>query len=153
VRVYLAGPLFTPAERRYVDELAQLLRADGIDVFVPHEQEYLVPADEVTAQAIFDTDDAGIGAADALVAVLDGPMVDDGTACEIGLFTGLMRSDPQRLGIVGVLTDSRSVSRDGRPQEGSGLNLFVQGCVESVGRIVTDPADVLPVLRGWAAAD
>jgi nucleoside 2-deoxyribosyltransferase len=152
VRVYLAGPLFTPAERRYIDELAQLMRADGIDVFVPHEQEFQLAADELTAAAVFSTDDAGVSAADVLVAVLDGPVVDDGTACEIGLFTGLMRSDPRRKGIVGVLTDSRSVARDGRPQEGRGLNLFVQGCLESVGCIVTDPADVLPVLRGWRSA-
>ena len=151
MRAYLAGPLFTPAERRYIAELAELLRADGLDVFVPQEQEYLVPPDEVGAGTIFGTDDRGIDAADVLVAVLDGPVVDDGTACEIGLFTGLMRSDPRRLGIVGVLTDSRSVARDGRPQEGRGLNLFVQGCVESVGCIVTDPADVLPVLRRWRA--
>lgn len=151
MRVYLAGPLFTPTERRYLDELAQLLRAAGIEVFVPHEQEHLVPAAEMTAARVFATDDEGIAAADVLVAVLDGPVVDDGTACEIGLFTGLMRSDPRRLGIVGVLTDSRAVARDGRPQEGSGVNLFVRGCVESVGRVVHDPSDVVPLLRGWAA--
>src|SRR4051812_16221712 len=123
------------------------MRADGIDVFVPHEQEFQLSAGEMTAATVFGTDDAGIAAADVLVAVLDGPVVDDGTACEIGLFTGLIRSDPRRLGIVGVLTDSRSVARDGRPQEGRGLNLFVQGCLESVGRIVTDPADVVPAVR------
>ena len=149
MRVYLAGPLITPTERRYVDEVAALLRADGFDVFVPHEQEFALAAGEVTPASVFATDDRGIDAADAMVAILDGPMVDDGTACEIGLFAGLLRADPRRRGIVGLLTDSRAVARDGRPQEGRGLNLFVLGCLQSVGRVVTDPADVLPVLREW----
>jgi nucleoside 2-deoxyribosyltransferase len=152
VRVYLAGPLFTPYERRFLDELTRLLRDDGFEVFVPHEQEYLLPAHEVSARAVFDTDTRGIDDADAMVAVLDGPAVDDGTACEIGLFTGLARTDPNRKGIVGLLTDSRSAARGGRPQEGRGLNLYVQGCIESVGRVVTEPADVLAVLRAWRAA-
>jgi nucleoside 2-deoxyribosyltransferase len=149
VHVYLAGPLFTPYERRFVDELAGLLREDGFEVFVPHEQEYLVPAHDVGPGAVFETDGRGIDAADALVAILDGPVVDDGTACEIGLFTGLARTDPAKKGIVGLLTDSRSAPREGRPQEGRGLNLYVQGCVESIGCIVAAPADVLDVLRAW----
>jgi hypothetical protein len=103
VHVYLAGPLFTPYERRFVDELAGLLREDGFEVFVPHEQEYLVPAHDVGPGAVFETDGRGIDAADALVAILDGPVVDDGTACEIGLFTGLARTDPAKKGIVGLL--------------------------------------------------
>ena len=40
MRIYLAGPLFTPYERRYIDECASILRADGFDVFVPHEHEH-----------------------------------------------------------------------------------------------------------------
>jgi hypothetical protein len=150
--VYLAGPLFTPYERRFLDELAHLLRGDGFDVFVPHEQEYLLPAHALTPRAVFETDGRGIDPADAMVAVLDGPAVDDGTACEIGLFAGLARADQGRKGIVGLLTDSRSVPREGRPQEGRGLNLYLQGCIESVGSIVTDPADVLEVLRAWRTA-
>ncbi|MGY1601717.1 nucleoside 2-deoxyribosyltransferase [Geodermatophilus sp. SYSU D00815] len=149
MRVYLAGPLFTPVERRYLDELAAVLRADGFDVFVPHEQEFLVPAEEMAAAVVHETDRRGIDAADAVVAVLDGPMVDDGTAAEVGLFAGLTAGDPRRRGIVGVLTDSRAVARDGRPMEGRGLNLFLRGLVESVGCVVTSADDVLPVLRRW----
>ena len=37
MRVYFAGPLFTPYERSFIDECAARLRADGIEVFVPHE--------------------------------------------------------------------------------------------------------------------
>ena len=50
-------------------------------------------------------------------------MVDDGTACEIGIFYALMQSDPTKKGIVGLLTDLRSTLG----HEGHGLNLFVAG--------------------------
>ena len=37
MRVYFAGPLFTPYERSFIDECVARLRAEGFDVFVPHE--------------------------------------------------------------------------------------------------------------------
>ena len=42
MRVYLAGSIFTPYERAFLDDCAARLRADGFDVFVPHEQKDLV---------------------------------------------------------------------------------------------------------------
>jgi len=87
VRVYLAGPLFTPYERSFIDECATRLRADGIEVFVPHEN--ALAAGDTSATTIFAKDWKGLSDADAVVAVLDGSMVDDGTACEIGIFYAL----------------------------------------------------------------
>ena len=63
-----------------------------------------------------------------MLALLDGPMVDDGTACEIGIFYALMQSDATKKGVVGLLTDLR-----GLRGESSGLNLFVEGCIEATG--------------------
>ena len=37
MKVYFAGPLFTPYERAYIDDCAAQIRAAGIKVFVPHE--------------------------------------------------------------------------------------------------------------------
>ena len=39
MRVYFSGPLFTPYERSFIEDCAARLRADGIEVFVPHENE------------------------------------------------------------------------------------------------------------------
>jgi nucleoside 2-deoxyribosyltransferase len=39
MRIYFAGPLFTPYERNYIDQCAAKLRAEGFEVFVPHEIE------------------------------------------------------------------------------------------------------------------
>ena len=86
----------------------------------------------------------GIERAHAMVAILDGPAVDDGTACEIGMFHALMQADPSKKGIVGLLTDIR-----GARGESSGVNLFVQGAIEDVGRIVTSIEEACEVLRAW----
>ena len=64
-----------------------------------------------TAEAVFAVDAGGVESADAVLAVLDGPSVDDGTACEIGLFHGLKQRDPERKGVVGLLTDLRGERR------------------------------------------
>jgi Nucleoside 2-deoxyribosyltransferase len=110
---------------------------------VPHEHE-LATGVGVTAATIFATDRAGIAGADAMLAILDGSSVDDGTACEIGMFHALMQSDSSKKGIVGLLTDLR-----GMRGESPGLNLFVQGAIEDAGRIVTSIEEACDVLRTW----
>jgi hypothetical protein len=146
MRVYFAGPLFTPYERGFIDECAARLRAAGIEVFVPHEHELAGP--DTTPGAIFAKDLEGLAAAEAVVALLDGPLIDDGTACEIGLFHGLMQGDPARKGIVGLLTDMRAGPLRGR-DERRGLNLFVHGCIEASGEICGTIDEVLAVLERW----
>jgi nucleoside 2-deoxyribosyltransferase-like protein len=143
VRVYFAGPLFTPYERSFIDECATRLRADGIDVFVPHEN--ALAAGDTSPATIFRKDWDGLALADAVVALLDGPMVDDGTACEIGIFYALMQQDPAKKGIVGLLTDLRGTLG----HEGHGLNLFVEGCIEAGGKICGSLDEVVEVLAGW----
>jgi hypothetical protein len=143
MRIYFAGPLFTPYERGFIDDCAARLRDEGFDVFVPHEHE-LAELD-TTAAEIFAKDWAGLEPADAVLALLDGPMVDDGTACEIGIFYALMQSDPSKHGIVGLLTDLR-----GTRGESNGLNLFVEGCIEASGGSIVDDLDAaVALLRTW----
>ena len=143
MRVYLAGPLFTPYERAFIDDCAARLRKEGIEVFVPHEN--ALAAGDTTPATIFKKDWDGVAGANAVVAILDGPMVDDGTACEVGIFYALMQSDPTKKGLVGLLTDLRSTLR----HEGHGLNLFVEGCVEAGGSICASMDEVVEVLSGW----
>ncbi len=143
MRVYLAGSIFTPYERGFLDDCATRLRAEGFDVFVPHEQG-LVGLD-ATAEAVFAVDAGGVETADAMLALLDGPSVDDGTACEIGLFHGLKQRDPERKGVVGLLTDLRAERRGE-----FATNLFVRGCIEAGGGAVVDSLeDALAILRRW----
>lgn len=143
MRVYLAGSIFTPYERAFLSECAERLRAEGFAVFVPHEQGLM--GVDVTAEAVFAVDAAGVESADAVLAVLDGPSVDDGTACEIGLFHGLKQRDPGRKGVVGLLTDLRAERRGD-----FAINLFVRGCIEASGGAVVDSLDeAVAILRRW----
>jgi nucleoside 2-deoxyribosyltransferase len=145
MKIYFAGPLFTPYERSYIDQCAARMRDAGMDVFVPHE----IPLpDPVTPQFIFETDAEQVLAADAVLALLDGPMVDDGTASEIGIFWSAMRSDPRKKGIVGLVTDTR-VIRDRNMIDGKGINLFVRGCVEDVGEVVDTFDKAFDILLKW----
>lgn len=141
--IYFAGPLFTPYERGYIDECAAKLRAEGFEVFVPHEHE--LAQSDTTPAWIFGKDMDGLGSANAVLALLDGPMIDDGTACEIGIFYGQMQSDPAKKGVVGLLTDLR-----GTRGESNGVNLFVEGCIEAAGGSIVHTFDeALVVLQGW----
>jgi hypothetical protein len=142
--IYLAGSIFTPYERSFLDDCAARMRAEGFEVFVPHEQTHLIGVD-VTAEAVFAADAGGVDAADAVLAVLDGPSVDDGTACEIGLFYGLKQRDPGRKGMVGLLTDLR-----GERRGDFATNLFVRGCIEASGGAVVGSLDAaLAILESW----
>ena len=130
--VYLAGPLFTPYERDFIDMLAARLRERGISVFVPHEE---VTDFEPTSAAVFAIDAGGLLGARAVLAILDGTGVDDGTACEIGMFQQAAEVDATKVGVVGLVTDfrlRRGMAGDVR------LNLFLRGCIEQRGSVHTD---------------
>jgi len=146
MRVYLAASMFTPYERSFLDDCADRLRAEGFEVFVPHEHG-LVGRD-ATPEAVFAVDAGGVESADAVLAVLDGSSVDDGTACEIGLFYGLKQRDPERKGVVGLLTDLR-----GERRGDFAINLFVRGCIDaSGGAVVNSLDDALAILQRWHSA-
>ena len=80
MRIYLAGPLFTTAEREFNLRLTQRLRQAGHEVFLPQESEQRT----MTAREIFAGDVAGIDWAEVVVANMDGPDPDSGTCWECG---------------------------------------------------------------------
>lgn len=146
MRLYVAGPLFSEAERTWLDTLAVRMRAEGFECFVPHE--HFADLADVTVENVYAVDTEGLRSANALVAWLDGPMVDDGTACEIGMFAELVRSGgDQYRGIVGIVTDLRLERRRDQDVVGGGMNLFVAGAVESCGRMVHTIDDAVSALR------
>jgi hypothetical protein len=146
MRIYLAGPLFTEAERAWLDRCADALDAAGIDCFVPHRQHFA----SLDPDTVYAADAAGVRGADAMVAWLDGPMTDDGTACEIGIFAELCRQDPTRYrGIVGIVTDWRVQRRGGAGSPDGGLNFFVNGAIRSCGTIVGSVDEAIDQLQAW----
>jgi nucleoside 2-deoxyribosyltransferase len=146
VRVYVAGPLFSEAERAWLDALAARLRSEGFDCFVPHEN--FPELADVTLEAVYRIDSEGLRSSNALVAWLDGPIVDDGTACEIGMFAELVRSGAHYRGIVAITTDIRLQRRRAGNVVGGGMNLFVAGAIESCGRTCHTVDEVVAALEG-----
>jgi nucleoside 2-deoxyribosyltransferase len=80
MKIYLAGPLFSAAERDFNATLAKLLRGKGHDVYLPQEAEQ----ETMSPQEIFLEDVRGIDGADAVVANMDGADPDSGTCWECG---------------------------------------------------------------------
>ncbi len=147
MQVYVAGPLFSEADRAFLEVLGDAIAAAGFHPFVPHRQE-LASLDPATVYA---SDGVGLRGAAAVVAWLDGPSIDDGTACEIGIFAELCRSDPAaHAGIIGLATDWRTWRRRDAGTVGHGLNLFVAGAIEAHGRLVWSVDEALDQLRTWS---
>jgi nucleoside 2-deoxyribosyltransferase len=84
MRIYLAGPLFTAAERAFNTRLRDLLIAGGHEVWLPQDHE---PRDN-SARSIFRKDVEGLEWADTVVANMDGPDPDSGTCWECGYAYG-----------------------------------------------------------------
>jgi nucleoside 2-deoxyribosyltransferase len=80
MKIYLAGPLFSTAERSFNSGLARLLRGKGHEVWLPQEFEQLT----MTSRQIFAKDVEGIDWAEVLVANMDGADPDSGTCWECG---------------------------------------------------------------------
>jgi nucleoside 2-deoxyribosyltransferase len=104
MRLYLAAPLFTEAERAFNLVLARALEAEDHQVYLPQQDRPETQvADRTTS--IFYANLAALRKADAVVAVCDGSQVDDGTAWEIGYAYG------KNIQIFGLRTDVRIVQR------------------------------------------
>jgi nucleoside 2-deoxyribosyltransferase len=95
MRIYLAGPVFTTAERSFNQELARRLRASGHEVWLPQEH------DSDDKEVLFQICVEGILWSEVVVACLDGPDPDSGTCAECG-FAFLKRP------IVAYRTDFRA---------------------------------------------
>jgi len=80
MKIYLAGPLFTVAERDFNARLAALLRKAGHEVWLPQESEQRL----MSAKEIFAKDVEGVDSAEVVVANMDGPDPDSGTCWECG---------------------------------------------------------------------
>jgi nucleoside 2-deoxyribosyltransferase len=124
MRLYLAGPLFTQAERSWNASLASLLTSAGHQVFLP--QEAIADLDHLEAGAIFRLDVGGVRAADALVAILDGADPDSGTCFECGLAFGL------GIPVVAIRTDFRAGGDDLPGQKLPAINLMLSESASSV---------------------
>jgi len=142
--VYVAGPLFSQAEREFlekmVDSLARVAHLDPVrHFFLPHRDGGELGKGP-TRTDIFKLDMSKLRQADIVVALLDGQDVDSGTCIELGYAHALGKK------IFGIITDFRAYcTNDHEPQR---PNLMVWGVCEQGDTLF----HALPELRASFAA-
>lgn len=131
--VYLAGPVFTLAERRFNEELAVELErlSPSLQVFLPqrYDKEFHDAAD--FSQRMFMALMGALDRCDVVLAVLDGPDADSGTSFEMGFARGRGKK------VVGVRTDFRG-------GEDQGLNLMLSNACSE---LVAEPSTTTSLTR------
>ena len=146
MRIYYARPIFTPGERDYNSIIEKMI--DELEI---ERQKWGAKEEDdprSRAKRVFDSCLGGIAPANAIVAILSGTEVDDGTAAEIGLFYAMMERDPTKKGIIGLLDDWRT-DTDSDHLQGKGLNDFLLGCIRRGGVIVHTPEEAAEQLKAW----
>jgi len=132
VSVYLAGPLFSRAEIEWAGSLKKEIEAalgDRIEVLWPFE------IASGTKEEIFAANLAALRQSPLMAAILDGPMVDDGTAWEVGCHYALF--GPMA---VGIRTDARKAGE----VPDSKVNLMIE---QSCRAVVSDVAGLIQELE------
>lgn len=124
--VYMAGPLFSQAERLFLEQMViELARASGLDAnsdfFLPHRDGGELGKGPKRLD-IFNLDISELSQASIVVALLDGQDVDSGTCIELGYAFSSEKK------IFGIITDFRSYCTD--EKEPHRPNLMVWGVCE-----------------------
>lgn len=153
LKLYIAGPLFTPYHRAFHARNAARLRSEGFVCLVPHERGLIQAFNwdtgikPKTAEGIFDMDYEMVAECDAVVALLDDPDISSGLACELGIFWAMMQSDASKKGALGLLTDERAYRRAaaGSPA----VNAFTLGCILDMGCVYRTLDEIITHLHGW----
>ncbi|SDF66798.1 Nucleoside 2-deoxyribosyltransferase [Methanolobus vulcani] len=136
-QIYLAGPLFSQAERDFNVLLRDKLIEMGFSVFLPQEDGNDTESSrmEDRQKTIFDNDVRGIDNSDIVLAVLDGGSdVDSGTAWEMGY------AYAKGIPVLGLKTDFRTFGDEGI------VNLMMEMAVEALER---DVDSILKVLENY----
>ncbi|ODV49272.1 nucleoside 2-deoxyribosyltransferase-like protein [Methanohalophilus euhalobius] len=108
--IYLAGPLFSEAEKNFNEQLTEKIESAGYDVFLPQRDSTDTKSmrKEQDAAELFRRNSEAIDRADLVIAILDGGSdVDSGTAWEIGY------AYAKNIPVMGMRTDFRTLGIEG----------------------------------------
>lgn len=142
MKVYIAGPLFSAAERLFNLDLDEKLRSVGVDTYLPQRDSAAGVAPRGTAEEvelhdrIFELATQAVRGCDLLVFVLDGRVPDEGACVELGM------AYAWRKPCLGLQTDVR------RFAGGSGNNIMIDYALEN--RIAHAASDLVEAIRSYA---
>ena len=113
LKIYLSGPLFSRGEIAWGERVKTFLeeRLPEVRVIWPHE----LSSCQAGPEQIFEANLKALKDADIMVAMLDGPQADDGTAWEIGYFFSAGKK------VFGLRTDGRRAGE----MDGVRVNLMI----------------------------
>jgi nucleoside 2-deoxyribosyltransferase len=127
--IYQAGPLFTDSEKHWHKTARKEFEDEGFLVIWPGD---LLTEDEISEagdkgpQLIYETCKAALERSDIVVALLDGPQVDDGTAWEVGYACALGKP------VFGIRTDTRMAG----DTSFNNVNSMIECCLTGMKRTV-----------------
>lgn len=99
--VYIAGALFTPAQRKRLEEIDEICKECGKTTYLPHRDGGLFDRGEANPEDFFTSDRDAIDESDVIVAMLNGPPFDSGTVWEIGY------GYSEGVDLIGIIEDER----------------------------------------------
>lgn len=153
MRIYMAGAMFTAADKEFNLRLAAQLRTHGFDVYCPNESEPIndKKRTDVTAEMIYDFDIRELEASNVVLLQVS---EDSGSNWEAGYMDALSKHvDPERwYGVMGMATDIRlqtlpNPAQSGVENQAGNLNaLIVGGLQQSLG-VFTSADDAIAQLR------
>lgn len=100
VKIYIAGPLCTKENRKFLEKLDELCKEMGFETFLPHKDAGLF-SDIKDIKKISQKDVKELYKCDILIGVLNGICVGAGTAWEMGYFQALGKK------VIGLKTDRK----------------------------------------------
>lgn len=132
-RIYLSGPLFSQAEIAWGGNTKAFLedRLENARIFWPHELAAASP------RTVFHANLQALQECDLMVAILDGPQVDDGVAWEVGYF--FSRGKP----ILGIRTDFRRAGEFPQSRVNAMVECSCQAIAESLDQLALELKRVL----------
>ena len=150
MRVYIAGPLFSEAERVFNLRLAEKLEAKGYQVYLPQrdgvESEKApynkVPINELQ-RAIFERDRDKLLQADIFLFVLDGRVPDEGACVELGIAYEHKHLLQQDKLLLGLHTDMRGAFPEGK------LNAIISGALDCT---MSDEEELIAEIEAFRSA-
>jgi len=105
MKVFLAAPLFSEAERDFNSKVAKRLRDRGFEVWLAQESPFIHEGTFKEKEKIYEEDVSALRACDVVVAVLDGVEVDSGVAFEMGYAVAVEKP------VIGLKTDHMAFSK------------------------------------------
>ncbi|MCJ7631117.1 nucleoside 2-deoxyribosyltransferase [Candidatus Bathyarchaeota archaeon] len=135
MKIFLAAPLFSEAEREFNSKIAKRLRESGFEVWLAQEAPFIQQEAHKEKKTIYEGDILALKRSDVVVAVLDGIDVDAGVAFEIGYAKALGKL------VIGLKTDYRTFSR---MEE---VNLMLEVPMIKICKTVSDVTDSLSKIK------